>query len=461
VESIIGQLNGIVWGPFMLAFLAGTGVFLTIGLRFMPILRLGYGFRQLFTPLPGGREGDISPFRALMTSLSATVGSGNIAGVATAIALGGPGALFWMWMIALFGMATKYAEAVLAVKFRETDHRGNHVGGPMYYIKNGLGKKWIWLAGSFAFFGMFAGFGIGNAVQSNTVAHAMESAFNIEPWITGVVFALMAGAVILGGIQRIAHVASLVVPFMAIGYVTVGLYVIGINADKLGESFQLVFYHAFNPVAAAGGAVGATVWMAIRFGVARGIFSNEAGLGSAPIAHAAAKTDNPVRQGVIAMLGVFIDTLVICSITGLAIITSGAWKVLDINGHGLQGAELTQAAFTTAFPVGAEFVSVALIFFAFTSILGWSYYGERCTQFLFGERSVVPFRVLWVLMVPVGALNVDSLAIVWLLADTLNALMAIPNLIALLLLSPLVFRLTRDYFDSKKLSVDPLPATGR
>ena len=326
ITNQLTSLNGVVWGPAMLCLILGTGFYLMTGLRFMPLSRLVYGFRILWQGRSASGEGDIAPFNALMTSLSATIGTGNIAGVATAIFLGGPGALFWMWCTALVGMATKYAEAVLAVHYRETDEKGNYIGGPMFYIKNGLKNHWAWLGTAFAIFGALAGFGIGNTIQANSVADALNSKFGIAPLMTGIVMAALVGLVLIGGIKRIADVAGKLVPIMAIGYIAAGLVVLAMHASEIPAAINLIFVHAFTPIAASGGFAGAAVWAAIRFGVARGIFSNEAGLGSAPIAHAAAATDNPVRQGTIAMLGTFIDTLIICSITGLVIIVSG---VLD------------------------------------------------------------------------------------------------------------------------------------
>ncbi len=439
LNTWVNQLNGIVWGPLMLVLILGTGAYLMLGLGLMPIRRLGYGFRMLWTGRRATGDGDITPFNALMTSLSATIGTGNIAGVATAIALGGPGALFWMWCTALVGMATKYAEAVLAVKYREVDALGNHVGGPMYYIKNGLGRRWRWLGTLFAIFGAIAGFGIGNGVQANSVADVLHKSLGVPELMTGVVMAVLAGLVLVGGIKRIAHVAGALVPFMALAYLAGGLLVLAMHLGEIPDALKLILEHAFTPIAASGGFAGAAVWAAIRFGVARGIFSNEAGLGSAPIAHAAASTSDPVRQGTVAMLGTFIDTLVICTITGLVIVVSGVWTGGD------SGAALSSAAFEQALPgVGAWIVTFGLAVFAFTTLLGWSVYGERCVEYLFGERSILPFRLLWVIAVPLGA--VLKLDFIWLLADTMNALMAIPNLIALLLLSPVVFRLTRAYF---------------
>ncbi|WP_404419429.1 alanine/glycine:cation symporter family protein [Marinospirillum sp.] len=443
IESLVTSINGVVWGPMMLVLILGVGLFLSIGLKLMPVLKLGEGFRLLLSGTRAGSEeadkGEIPPFQALMTALSATVGTGNIAGVATAIFLGGPGALFWMWITALVGMATKFAEAVLAVNFREVDEKGNHVGGPMYYIKNGLGPKWAWLGTLFAIFGGVAAFGIGNTVQSNSVADVLETNFNLPAAVTGGVIMVLVGLVLIGGIRRIGRVAAALVPFMAISYLLAGLVVLAINASAIPEALTMIVEYAFTPVAAQGGFAGAAVWAAIRFGVARGIFSNEAGLGSAPIAHAAAQTNSPVRQGMIAMLGTFIDTLIICSVTGLVIVTSGVWT------SGESGAALTSAAFGAALPsFGNYLVAISLAIFAFTTILGWSFYGERCAEYLFGVKAIKPYRVLWILVIPVGALV--NLEFIWLLADTLNAMMALPNLVALVLLSPVVFRLSKEYF---------------
>lgn len=433
-------LNGIVWGPAMLVLILGTGLYLMLGLKLMPIFKLAYGSKMLWK----GREsdsnqGDISAFNALMTSLSATIGTGNIAGVATAIFLGGPGALFWMWMTALVGMATKYAEAVLAVHYRETDANGNKNGGPMYYIKNGLGQRFAWLGTTFAIFGAMAGFGIGNTIQANSVADALNNKFNIPFEWTGIAIGILVALVLLGGIKRIAHVAGSLVPLMAVSYVVAATTILMMHAEQIPHAFDLIFTYAFTPIAATGGFAGAAVWAAIRFGVARGIFSNEAGLGSAPIAHASAMTNNPVRQGTIAMMGTFIDTIIICSMTGLVIIVSGAWT------SGETGASLSSLAFESAMPgIGSYVVTIGLTVFAFTTILGWSIYSEKCVTYLMGIKAIMPFRILWILAVPVGATS--DLEFIWLVADTLNALMAIPNLIALLLLSPVVFGLTLAYF---------------
>lgn len=447
ITEFITELNGIVWGPVMLVLILGTGLVLMVGLKGMPIAKLGYGFKMLWRGRDGEKnDGDISPFNALMTSLSATIGTGNIAGVATAIFLGGPGALFWMWMTALVGMATKYAEAVLAVHYRETDENGNKIGGPMYYIKNGLGKRFTWLATMFAVFGALAGFGIGNTIQANSVADVLSSNLGINPWLTGIVMAILVALVLLGGIKRIAEVAGKLVPFMAIAYVLAGMVILVMNAAQIPAAFDLIFTYAFTPIAATGGFAGAAVWAAIRFGVARGVFSNEAGLGSAPIAHASAQTNSPVRQGTIAMLGTFIDTIIVCSITGLVIIVSGAWT------SGETGASLSSLAFESVLPgFGGAVVAIGLCVFAFTTILGWSIYGEKCVTYLFGVKAVIPFRFLWVLAVPLGA--IANLDFIWLVADTLNALMALPNLIALLLLSPVVFKLTKSYFNQDQVDL--------
>ncbi|MCT7655235.1 sodium:alanine symporter family protein [Oceanimonas sp. NS1] len=441
LTSLLTSVNSVVWGVPMLVGILGLGLYLQLGLGLMPIRKLGTGFKLLFSKAEAG-AGEISPFNALMTALSATIGTGNIAGVATAIFFGGPGALFWMWMTALVGMATKYAEAVCAVKYRETDKLGNHVGGPMYYIRNGLGAKWAWLGVAFAIFGGFAGFGIGNTVQANSVADALDASFGISHTMTGIVLMVLVGLVLIGGIRWISEVAGKLVPLMTVSYFAAGIVVLAMNLGEIPAAFALIIEHAFTPIAAQGGFAGAAVWAAIRFGVARGVFSNEAGLGSAPIAHAAAKTDNPVRQGLIAMLGTFIDTIIVCSVTGLAIIVTGSWT------SGEAGASLTTLAFSLAIPGGEYIVSVALAIFAFTTILGWSFYGEKCVQFLFGVKAIVPFRIAWVLALPIGATR--SLEFIWLLADTLNAMMAIPNLIALALLSPVVFRLTKEYFARQK-----------
>ena len=404
-----------------------------VGLGFMPILRLRYGARMLLTRQEKVAEGDITPFQALMTSLAATVGTGNIAGVAGAIALGGPGAVFWMWLIAFFGIATKYAEAVLAVHYREVDELGNHVGGPMYYISKGLGPQWAWLGGLFALFGMLAGFGIGNGVQCFEVSSAL-SGLGVPREITAIVLGVLVFAVIIGGVRRISRAASAIVPFMAIAYLIGCVFILLANASKLDTVVELIFSNAFTGKAAASG----TLVQVVLMGFKRGIFSNEAGLGSAPIAHAAARTDDPVRQGTVAMLGTFIDTMVICTLTAFVILVSGVYD------GGLSGSELSIAAFNQAVAGSGWIVTLGLMVFAFTTVLGWSFYGERCTEYLFGVKGILPFRVVWVSVVVIGSLVGDR-GVVWGVADTLNGLMAIPNLIALLLLSGTVFKLTRSY----------------
>ncbi|MDO7636651.1 MAG: sodium:alanine symporter family protein [Porticoccaceae bacterium] len=437
-EQIVDTINGFVWGPVMLILLLGTGIYLSIGLKGMTIVRIPYAFKQLFKGRKSSGEGEISPFNALMTALSSTVGMGNIAGVATAVGIGGPGALFWMWCTALVGLATKYAEAVLAVNYRETDKLGNKVGGPMYYIKNGLGAKWKWLGGMFALFGALAGFGLANTVQSNAVSQVLEGDFNVPTLVSGLVMSGLVAIVLIGGIKRIADVASKLVPLMTIIYIGSTLTILFMNAAELPAAVVLIVDSAFNGTAATGGFAGAAVMLALRMGVARGIFSNEAGLGSAPIAHAAAATNSPVRQGTIAMLGTFIDTLVICTMTGLVLVVTGVWSGEP------QGAAMTLSAFKAQLPFGEVILSVCIVLFAFSTMLGWSYYGERCAEFLAGPRIILPFRVLWVIGIFVGTQM--SLDLVWKMSDALNGLMAIPNLIALVLLAPVVFRLTREYF---------------
>ena len=446
LTAFFSAINGFVWGPPMLVLILGTGLLLQIRLKLMPILRIPTGFRMVWR---GRRpdataEGEISPYAALMTALAATVGTGNIAGVATAIALGGPGAMFWMWMTALVGMATKYSEVLLAVHFREVDDHGEHVGGPMFAIKNGLGRNWRWLGAAFALFGGLAGFGIGNMVQSNSIAEVVNASFGIPAWITGLVLTLLTGFVLLGGIKRIGAVAEKLVPAMCIGYIIAALIVLVLYAGQIPAAFGLIFEHAFSPVAASGGFAGATIMLAMRYGVARGIFSNDAGLGTAGIAQAAGQSSSPAQSGLIGMMGTFIDTLVVCTMTGLVIMVTGVWN------SGVSGAALTSSAFGTALPgIGQYILAIALAIFAYTTILGWAYYGEKCWEYLAGTAVEKPYRVLWTLFVMVGA--VTHLDFVWLVADTLNAFMAFPNLVSLVLLSPVVVKITNDYFASAGL----------
>lgn len=441
-------LNGMVWGVPMIVLILGTGFYLQLRLGFMPLRNIGYGFRMIWKSrtVEDKSSGDISPYAALMTALSATVGTGNIAGVATAIAVGGPGALFWMWMTAIVGMATKYAEVVVAVKFREKNANGQWVGGPMYAIKNGLGPKWRWLATAFAVFGGLAGFGIGAMVQANGISSAMQGAFGLQTWITGLAVAALTAAVVLGGIQRIGAVAEKLVPSMCIVYIICVLWVLGTYYAQIPAAFALIIEQAFNPTAAVGGFAGSTVLMAIRMGVARGIFSNEAGLGTAGIAQAAGQSKDPVFSGIVGMMGTFIDTIIVCTMTGLAIVVSGVWN------SGASGALLSTQSFEAAMPgIGKYLLAISLALFAFTTILGWAYYGEKCWTYLVGPVCEKPFRILWVVGVFVGA--VVTLDVAWLVADTLNALMAIPNLISLLMLSPVIAKLTRDYFDGRQAGV--------
>lgn len=437
-EQLVDTVNSFVWGPVMLILLLGTGVFLTIGLKGMTITRIPYAFKQLFKGRKGDGEGEISPFNALMTALSSTVGTGNIAGVATAIGIGGPGALFWMWCTALVGLATKYSEAVLAVNFRETDEQGKKVGGPMYYIKNGLGQHWMPLGIMFSIFGSLAGFGLANTVQSNTVSQVLMSNYNISTVVSGIVMSTLVAVVLLGGIKRIAEVAGKLVPLMTVIYIVSTLFILLVHFSEIPAAFALIVDSAFNGTAATGGFAGSTLILALRMGVARGIFSNESGLGSAPIAHAAAETNSPVRQGSIAMLGTFIDTLVICTMTGLVLVVTDVWST------GLEGAAMTLSAFESALPFGENILSMCIVLFAFTTMLGWSYYGERCAEFLVGPKIIIPYRVIWVVGIFLGTQM--SLGVVWKMSDALNGLMAIPNLIALILLSPVVFGLTKAYF---------------
>lgn len=441
LDQAVSFVNASLWGYVLPIALLGLGIYLTLGLRGITLTHIVFAFRQMFGGRKAQGEGEISPFNALMTAMSATVGTGNIAGVATAVGIGGPGALFWMWCTALVGMATKYSEAVLAVHYRETDELGQKVGGPMYYIRNGLGERFRWLAFLFALFGAFAGFGLANTVQSNTVAQVLGNSFNVPTIATGVVLAVLVASVILGGIKRIAQVAGRLVPFMALSYILASLAVLVVNVEAIPNAIALIFKSAFSPVAATGGFAGAAVMVAIRMGVARGIFSNEAGLGSAPIAHAAAETNSPVRQGSIAMLGTFIDTIIVCTLTGLVLISTGVWT------GGEEGAVMTALAFQQSLPYGDKIVTICLVLFAFTTMLGWSYYGERCAEYLLGPRVILPFRLLWVAGIFIGTQL--SLKLVWNIADALNALMALPNLLALLLLSPVVFRLTQAYFSTR------------
>lgn len=442
IESLLHQLGNILWGFPLMILLVGTGLYLTVVLK-------GLQFRFLFYALylalikrkeEGDEPGDITHFQALMTALSATVGTGNIAGVATAIAAGGPGALFWMWITGLVGMATKYAEAVLAVKYRVRDKYQTMSGGPMYYISMGLG--WKWLGVLFAIFASIAAFGIGNMVQSNSVADAVQATFRIPVEITGLILMIATGAVIIGGIKSIGKVTSLLVPLMIVFYMGGALVIIMMKMHLIPQALAFIVRHAFTSTAVTGGFVGATVMMTIRMGVARGVFSNESGLGSAPIAAAAAQTKHPVTQALVSMTQTFIDTLVVCTMTGLVLILTGTWN------SGKNGAELTSFAFSQGLPGawGNIIVAVGLILFAYSTMLGWCYYGEKSIEYLFGEKVVRPYRLLFVFFVGIGALL--KLDLVWALADVFNAMMAFPNLIGILALSSVIIRETKNYFEN-------------
>ena len=442
--EINGIINGFVWGPPMLILLVGTGIYLSLRTNFFSITKLGYIMKntllKIFDKSSGG-EGEISAFQAVSTALAATVGTGNIAGVATAIALGGPGAIFWMWVAAIFGMTTKYAEVVLAINYREKTEDGRFVGGPMYYITNGLNLKW--LAYIFAFFGAVAAFGIGNMVQSNSIAESLFVTFGMSKLLTGIILAIAAAVVIVGGIKKIGAVTEKLVPFMAAFYILGGLLIIIINAARIPEAFGLIFSTAFTGTAAIGGFAGSTLKIAMTRGVARGVFTNEAGLGSAPIAHAAATTDHPVRQGLWGVFEVFVDTIVICSITALAILTTGVWR------DGATGAALTTQAFSHGLPGtwGGIIVSIGILLFAFSTILGWEYYGERCAEYLFGPKVNNIYRILWIPFIVLGAIG--GLEQIWDLADTMNGLMAIPNLVGVVGLSGVVIKLTKEFFSKE------------
>ncbi len=442
ITDFLTSVNDVLWGPPMLILLVGTGVYLTIALRGIQFRKL---LHALYLALIKRREegaGDISHFQALMTALSATVGTGNIAGVATAIVAGGPGALFWMWVTGLFGMATKYGEAVLAVKYRSLDSRGEMCGGPMYYIWRGLNQKW--LASAFALFASLAAFGIGCVVQSNSVALAVHETFNVPQWITGLVIAVATGAVILGGIKSIGRVTGVLVPIMIGFYMLAAILAIIFNWRQIPDVFSLVITHAFTPMAAGGGFAGYMVKDALRFGVARGVFSNESGLGSSPIAAAAAQTNHPVTQALVSMTQTFIDTIVVCTMTGFVILSSGLWT------EGASSSRLTTQAFDAGLhsSLGALVVTVGLVLFAYSTILGWSYYGEKSLEFLFGERLIMPYRLLFCVVAFLGTLA--KIDLVWQFADTMNGLMALPNLIGLIFLSGVIIRETREYFPSKK-----------
>ena len=439
IMGILDQIDSYIWGLPMIVLLMGTGLLLTLRLNLLQITRLPLALKLIFTA-PDEGEGDVTSFKSLCTALAATVGTGNIVGVATAIAAGGPGAMFWMWAAAFLGIATKYAEGLLSIKFRVTDDKGEISGGPMRYIELGMGPKWSPLAKFFAFFGASAGIlGIGTTTQANSVIDACYGSFGIDKTVCAIILTFLVAMVILGGLKSIAVVSSKVVPLMAVVYFLFGIGIVIYHLDQLPAAFDLIFATAFTGHAAVGGFAGAAFANAIRNGVARGIFSNEAGLGSAPIASAAATTKWPAEQGLISMTGTFIDTIIICSITGLSIILSGAWT------GPLRGAQMTQAAWASVYPIsGAYIMTICLVLFASTTILGWAYYGERCMSYLFGTGSILPYRIGYVIVVGIGPFL--PLDVIWTIADIANGLMAFPNLIALIALSGVVVSETHAYF---------------
>ena len=438
--DFLNTINGLVWGVPLLVLLMGTGVLLTVRLGLLQVVKLPMALKLIFAARNTG-SGDINSFQALCTALAATVGTGNIVGVATAVKAGGPGALFWMWLAAFFGMATKYAEGVLAVKYRIIDENGNASGGPMYYIENGLGKKFKPLAVMFAVFGiMTAALGSGTFTQVNAITSILNVSFNLDVLPVAVVLTVLVAVIIIGGLQSIANVASKVVPFMAVLYIITTVSVLYVYSDQIIPAIKLVIDSAFTGTAATGGFLGATIMLAMRSGIARGIYSNEAGLGSAPIVAAAAKTKWPAEQGLVSMTGTFIDTIIICTLTGLSLIVTGVWTG-DVNG-----AALTEAAFSSAFPAIAKYLLTSgLVLFAFTTIIGWSYYGERCMEYLVGVKGIMPYRYFYIAMVGCGAFL--KLETIWVIADIVNGLMAFPNLIALVGLSGVVVAETKHYFE--------------
>lgn len=441
--ELLNQIDTFVWGPPLLALLVGTGIWLTIRLRLLQVFKLGSALKLIFSAKNDG-SGDVNSFRALCTALAATVGTGNIVGVATAIKAGGPGAIFWMWIAAFFGMATKYAECLLAVKYRTVDANGAISGGPMYYIENGLGKKYKPLAVIFAVFGILcAYFGIGTFAQVNSIVEITRISAGIPVVYTGIALTVLVAVVTIGGLKSIARVAGKIVPLMALLYFVTTVGILITFADQVPAAAALIIESAFNPTAASGGFLGATVMMAMRNGVARGVFSNESGLGSAPIVAAAAKTKWPAEQGLISMTGTFIDTIIICTLTGLTLVVTGVWQG-DLNG-----AAMTEQAFVMGFPAfGSILLMVGLVLFAFTTILGWNYYGERCVEYLMGVKAILPYRLIFIGLIACGPFL--KLEEIWVLADIVNGLMAIPNLIALLALTGVIVAETKKYQEHLK-----------
>jgi len=444
MTDILNTISGFVWGPVTICLLVGTGILMAVITKVIQVRKFAYAWQIISGKFDNPEdEGEITHFQALSAALSATVGTGNIAGVATAIAMGGPGAIFWMWMTALFGMGLKYSECLLSLKYRTIHPDGTVGAGPMYYLEKGLGQKWLGVL--FAVFATIASFGIGNMVQANSVAEPIRAIFGVPKILTGMVLGVMTFAVIVGGIKRMGLVASRMVPFMAAVYIIGSMVVIVSNWVNVPAALALIFHDAFTGSAAVGGFVGAGLAQAIRFGVARGIFSNESGLGSCPIAHGAAQTKEPVREGLVAMLGPFIDTIVICTMTALVIVTTGAYHLFDAAGKPLTGSELSAKAFDMGLPgYGGYIVAFGIIVFAYSTAISWSYYGDRCVDYLFGEKMIRPYRVVYCLLLPVGA--AVPLHAVWAISDVFNAMMAWPNLIGLILLSPVVIRMTREYF---------------
>ena len=445
INTILNEIDSLLWGPPLIVLLLGTGIYLTLRLNLMQVFRLPLALSLIFRAKNHG-EGDVSSFKALCVALAATVGTGNIVGVATAVKLGGPGAVFWMWVAAFFGMATKYAEGLLAVKYRTTDEKGEIAGGPMFYIRHGMGEKWAPMAAFFA--GaciLVAFFGIGTFPQVNAIVDSMHIAFGVPREVSDGIITLLVAAITIGGLQSISRVASKIVPFMAVVYVVVSLGLIVMNLSAVPDAIALIIKSAFSGEAAVGGFAGSTLMMAMQKGIARGIFSNESGLGSAPIAAAAAKTKWPAEQGLISMTGTFIDTIIICSMTGLALVLTGVWQ-----GNSA-GAMMTTDAFATTYgQPGVAILTVSLVLFAFTTILGWNYYGERASIYLFGTKGIMPYRLLFIVLVASGAfLKLDA---IWTLADIVNGLMAIPNLIALCALSGVIVSETKRYFEHLKKS---------
>lgn len=446
IESQLAYIKDLVWGPPLLLLLIGTGIYLTIILRGMQFRYLWYATKQVFAKQKADSKGDITHFESLMTSLAGAIGTGTIVGVATAIAVGGLGSMFWMWVTAFLGMATKYAESLLAVKYRVVDKRGEMSGGPMQYIERGLG--WKWMAIVFAILGSIAAIGTGNLVQVNSIADAVNNVWSVNPWITGIVTAFFTGLVLVGGVKSIGHFAGVFVPFMALFYIIGGLLILLLNYQHIPEAFALIMKSAFEGQAAAGGFAGASVMMAIQLGVARSVFSNEAGLGISSIAAAAAKTDSPGRQALITMTGALVSTIIVCSVTGLVLAVTNVLGATKENGQVLNGASMAIQAFSSSLPGGQYIVSIGLILFAWTTVVAWAYYGEKCFEYIFGESFVIPYRILFTLLViPGAAINLE---LAWHVADITNGLMVIPNLIAVIALSKVILSETHTFLELVK-----------